>query len=83
MDSLVEGIFQKLMAGGPGAVIASLLLVIVVLIWQIKQLQTTITKKDEKLEKIIDDYYKGNMTVADALNSLKSLLYEIRGRLPG
>ena len=67
MDSIISTLIQKMMAGGPGAVIGSLLLVIVVLIWQIKQLQTTVQRKDEKIEKIIDEYYKGNMTLTEAL----------------
>lgn len=38
-------------------------------------------KKDEKIDKIIDDYYKGNLTLTEALNSLKLVLYEIKGKL--
>ena len=40
-----------------------------------------IEKKDEKLEKIVDDYYKGNITLSDALTSLKIVLYEIKAKL--
>ena len=67
--------------GGPPAVIAVLLLVIVGLIFERKRLLAELIKKDEKIDKIIDDYYKGNMTLSDALNSLKMVLYEIKSKL--
>lgn len=39
------------------------------------------SRKDEKIERIVDDYYKGNLTLTEALNSLKTVLYEIRLKL--
>lgn len=46
-----------------------------------KQLMADNKKKEEKIDKIVDDYYRGNLTLTEALNSLKLVLYEIKGRL--
>jgi hypothetical protein len=45
-----------------------------------RSLRADIKKKDEKMDKIIDEYYKGNMTLTEALNSLKLVLYELKGK---
>lgn len=46
-----------------------------------KQLMADNKKKEEKIDKIVDDYYRGNLTLTEALNSLKLVLHEIKGRL--
>jgi len=81
MDSLLVAFFTALLAGGPGALIALLVLIIGFLVWERKKLTDTINKKDEKIEKIIDDYYKGNLTLTEALNGLKTVLIEIKSKL--
>ena len=58
--------------------VAVLSLVIGMLILDRKRLTNEISKKDERLNKIVDEYYKGNITLAEALNSLKLVLYEIK-----
>lgn len=56
-----------------------------VIIWHLleerKKLIADNQKKDERIDKIIDDYHKGNLTLTEALNSLKLVLFEIKGRL--
>lgn len=79
LDSVVS-IITLLSGGGPSAVIAILVLVIVHLILERRRLVAEIAKKDEKMDRIVDDYHKGNLTLAEALNSLKSVLYEIKGK---
>ena len=74
------GLITLLTQGGPSAILAILVLIIVVLIFDRRRLLSEITKKDEKIDKIVDDYYKGNLTLSEALNSLKSVLYEIKGK---
>lgn len=81
VDTIIQNLLEKLIAGGPGAVIAALLLVIVAQWFDRKQLHATIQRKDEKIEKIIDDYYKGNLSLTEALTSLRNVLFEIRSRL--
>ena len=55
------------------------------IIWHLlterKKLVEENKKKDEKIDKIIEDYYKGNLTLTEALNSLKLVLYEIKARI--
>lgn len=81
MDAIIEKLLVALLSGGPTAIIAVLLLIIFGLFIERKRLLKEIEKKDDKLDKIIDDYYKGNMTISQAFNSLKEVLYEIKGRL--
>ena len=81
MDAIYDKLLAAALGGGPQAVIAILMLIIVVLVLDRKRLVKEIEKKDEKLEKIVDDYYKGNLTLTEALNSMKLLLYELKGGL--
>lgn len=81
MDALIELIVGKIIGGGPEAIIAIAVGAIVFLVWERQRLIKIIEKKDEKLEKIVDDYYKGNITLSDALTSLKIVLYEIKAKL--
>ena len=81
MDTIIEKLLLALFNGGPQAISAVLVLVIGLLFMERRRLLKEITKKDDKIDKIIDDYYKGNMTLTEALNSLKMVLYEIKGKL--
>jgi hypothetical protein len=81
LEQIVEKMLGYLMGGGPQAIIAILLVIVAVLVMERRRLLADITRKDEKIEKIIDDYYKGNLTLTDALTSLKIVLYEIRSKL--
>lgn len=81
VDTIIEKLLLALFNGGPQAIIAVLLMVIIGLFLERRRLLGELLKKDEKIDKIIDDYYKGNMTLSDALNSLKSVLYEIKSKL--
>jgi hypothetical protein len=55
---------------------------IIVFLWlERRRLLHELEKKDDKIDRIIDDYSKGNVTLGEALNSLKLVLYEIKGKL--
>ena len=83
MDKIIELIVSALFGGGPPEllVIAGLLIAVGALLRERRRLLAEIQKKDDKIDKIIDDYYQGNMTLSEALNSLKSVLYEIKGKI--
>jgi predicted Holliday junction resolvase-like endonuclease len=72
---------EHLFKGGPEAIIALLILIIAALFIEIRRLRTEIKSREEKLDKIVDDYHKGNLTIAEAMNSLKFVLAEIKGKL--
>jgi len=80
VDSIITNLIAILVSGGPQAVIAVLVLFIVLLLLDRKRLNAELSKKDIKLDKIIEDYYKGNLTLSEALNSLKLVLYEIKAK---
>ena len=81
MDHIVEIIVTMIASGGQGAIIAILMAIITFLLWDRKRLTDIIVKKDEKIEKIIDDYYRGNLTLTEALTGLKMVLVEIKTKL--
>jgi len=77
----ITSIITLLANGGPTAIIAVLVLIIVGLCIDRRRLLAEITRKDDKIDKIVDDYYKGNLTLSEALNSLKNVLYDLKGKL--
>ena len=81
MDAITEKLVKALFEGGPSAIIAVLTLIIIALFFERKRLLDELTKKDSKIEKIIDDYYRGNLSLSEALTSLKIVLYEIKAKL--
>jgi F0F1-type ATP synthase membrane subunit b/b' len=81
MDGIFQALITAMLSGGQGAITAILLAAIGFLLWDRKRLTDIINKKDEKIEKIIDDYYRGNLTLTEALNGLKMVLMEIKVKL--
>jgi hypothetical protein len=81
LDSIYEKLIGALLGGGPQAIIAILIFIIALLILDRKRILKEVERKDEKIERIVDDYYTGNKTLGEALTSLKLVLIEIRSRL--
>lgn len=81
MEALFVQLLTAILGGGPSAIFALLIAFILLLLIDRKRLTNEISKKDEKIEKIIDEYSRGNLTIAQALDNLKTVLYEIRGRI--
>jgi hypothetical protein len=81
IDSIVEKLISSMLSGGPHAIIAILMLVIALLLIERKRLIADLSNKDAKIDKIIDDFHKGNITLTEALNSLKIVLFEIKAKL--
>jgi hypothetical protein len=81
LESLIEKLLGLILNGGPTALIAVLVMIILFLWFERKRLLHELEKKDDKIDRIIDDYSKGNVTLGEALNSLKFVLYEIKGKL--
>lgn len=81
MEEIVKMLFAAVLTGGPGAIIGLLLAFIGLLIWDRRSLVNKIDAKEAKIEKIIEDYHHGNITITQALHSLQILLAEIKGKL--
>jgi predicted HTH domain antitoxin len=81
MEDIIKMLITATINGGPGAIVGLLLAFIVILLWDRRNLVAKIDQKEAKLEKIIDDYYKGNVTLTEALNNLRIVLAEIKGKL--
>lgn len=78
---IVPDLLKAMLGGGPQAIIAVLLFLIIMLLAERRRLIAEIQKKDDKIDKIIDEYYKGNLTLSEALNSLKLVLFEIKSKI--
>lgn len=81
MEQLFTNLVNLVLGGGPASVAALLLIAVGGLVWERKRLIAELSKKDQKIDKIIDDYYEGNINLTEALNNLKTVLVEIKGRL--
>lgn len=81
MDDMFNIAVNILTANGSVATVSLLILFIVFMIWDRMRLIRDIDKKDQRIEKIVDDYHKGNITLIEALNSLRIVLAEIKGKL--
>lgn len=81
MFDAIDKIITAAGAGGPQAIIAILILIIAGLLYDRHGRLEEIKSKDAKLDKIITDYFTGSMTLAEALNSLKIVLYELRASI--
>lgn len=79
-DILSKG-FDYIVSGGYKGIIALLMIIIGLLLVERKRLQANLEKKEEKIEEILDNYYKGNLTLSEALSGLKVLLAEIKSKL--
>ena len=80
MDNILSIILDQIIHGGP-QMIALLSLIVGLLLLDRKRLTNEMAKKDDRLNKIVDEYYKGNISLAEALNSVKLVLYEIKLKL--
>lgn len=83
MDNIIGMILNLLTSGKQGVEI--LPVVMGLIIWHLlderKKMLEDSKRKDERIDKIIDDYHKGNLTLTEALNSLKIVLYEIKSKI--
>ena len=80
-DLTIQNLISTLLAGGPAGVIALLMLVIAGLLWDRRRVFTDNAKKDQKLDVMIENYYKSSISVGDALSSIKIVLAEISAKL--
>jgi hypothetical protein len=81
LEGIVTGMLEAVLGGGPKAIIALLVMFIGALLWDRRRLLSEISRKDDRIERILDDYAKGNTTLAEALNQLRMVLFEIKSKL--
>jgi hypothetical protein len=80
VESIIGNLITILLQGGP-EVVAVLLLFIMLLLFDRKRLISEVEKKDSRLDKIVDDYHSGNLTLSEAMNSLRMMLFELKARI--
>ena len=80
-DSTIQNLVITLLAGGPPGIIALLMLVIAGLLWDRRRTFGDNAKKDAKADIAIENYYKSNLAVSEALGSIRIVLAEISAKL--
>lgn len=80
MDNVIGSLITVLLQGGP-EVVAVLLLFILLLLFDRRRLLAEVTRKDARIDKIVDDYHSGSITQAEAMNSMKMVLFELKSRI--
>ena len=83
MDDIISTLLKLLTEGKSAADVLPIIMgvIIMFLLNERKALVAENKKKEEKIDKIVDDYYRGNLTLTEALNSLKLVLFEIKGKI--
>lgn len=77
MENILGLLMSQIFHGGP-SVIAILILTVICLIIDRRRLEKEISVKDERLGKIVDEYYRGNISLSEALQGIKLFLAEIK-----
>jgi hypothetical protein len=74
MEQILQQLITITVGGGVQAVTALLFMVIVAVCIDRKRLIAENKAKAERIDKIIDDYYKASLTVSEALASIKQFI---------
>ena len=74
MDQLLSQTITILLGGGTQAVVAVLVMAVIGLLADRRRMMAEIRAKDARAERRIDDYYKANIQVSEALASIKQLI---------
>lgn len=80
-SKLISSMMSHVFSGGSDSVIAILILGIAGLIYDRFRLIKKISAYEDRINNLIDDYYKATLTIADAFNSLKIVLNELKSKL--
>ena len=81
MINIIMSLGTTLAVGGAAPIIIILLLIIGYLIYDRIKLVKSLSDKDEKIYSIIENYYNGNLSIAEAMNGLKLVLAEIKAKI--
>jgi Flp pilus assembly protein TadB len=74
MEELAGSILQTILAGGPQAIIAILLLVIVYQYMENRRLHRELDERDDKIDAVVKDYHAGALSLTAALVEIRSKL---------
>lgn len=84
----IETLINLILAGGPQAVAAILILVVFFCIYTIRSLNARIKEKDillknreERNEQLMERYHDATLTVVGALNNVEKAIVEIKAKL--
>jgi len=85
---VVSNLIKYILEGGPNAIIAILILMLLVMgimlrltNSSLKAKEKLLDKKTERNEKLLKNYYEANQKVTEALNSVQIALIEIKAKL--
>ena len=80
METILTTLVTTGLAGGPQSLVA-ILFIVIAFLWIDRQRMTKeIARKDERLEKIVEAYHAGSLTLSEALTALRITLAEMKSR---
>jgi hypothetical protein len=74
LEQFLPQLLNTLLGGGGQAVVAVLVITIIGLVTDRKRMIADLKAKEARIDRMIDDYYKANIQVSEALASIKQLL---------
>jgi hypothetical protein len=74
VEQFLPQLVTTLLGGGAQAVVAVLVVTIIGLLSDRKRTLADLKAKEARIDRMIDDYYKANIQVTEALGSIKQLL---------
>jgi hypothetical protein len=74
LEQFLPQLLNTLLGGGGQAVVAVLVITIIGLVADRKRMLADLKAKETRIDRTIDDYYKANIQVSEALASIKQLL---------
>jgi hypothetical protein len=74
LEQFLPQLLNTLLGGGGQAVVAVLVISIIGLVADRKRMIADLKDKESRIDRMIDDYYKANIQVSEALSSIKQLL---------
>ncbi len=80
-ETIVNTLLAVLRNEGSEATIALLLLVVGMALYDRHRIIKKLEKREEKIDQLLDDYYKGTKTLNETITSFKYMLIEIKARM--
>ncbi|AUZ94860.1 hypothetical protein FDI40_gp048 [Agrobacterium phage Atu_ph07] len=81
MGEVIKTVLAVLNGGGSEAVIALLLIIVAYLGYSNYRLQQDFRNKDERTDKVVEDYHTSNSILTEAIQRLNQLISEIKNKL--
>ena len=81
MEEMISNLVTTAISGGPASLSAFLFIALFAVVYDRNRLLKELSKREEKVEQIVEAYHQGNLTLSEALNNLKIVLIELKAKI--